>query len=79
MIGYDSLKPAVIRVLLGRERGENERFVALRSTYGFDSFYCVPGLEGAHEKGGMQGEIGRFRRRHLTPVRQVGRWRSSTR
>lgn len=68
MIRYDNLKPAVIRVLLGRERWENERFVALRSHYGYDSFYCQPGIEGAHEKGGVEGEIGRFRRRHLTPV-----------
>ncbi len=30
-IRYDNLKPAVIRVLLGRDRWENERFVALRS------------------------------------------------
>jgi transposase len=28
MIRYDNLKPAVVRVLLGRERWENERFVA---------------------------------------------------
>ena len=35
---------------------------------GFDSFFCQPGKEGAHEKGGVEGEIGRFRRRHLTPV-----------
>jgi transposase len=72
MIRYDNLKPAVIRVLLGRERWENERFVALRSHYGYDSFYCAPGIEGAHEKGGVEGEIGRFRRRHLTPVPHVG-------
>ena len=25
-----------------------------------------------HEKGGVEGEIGRFRRRHLTPVPHVG-------
>lgn len=68
MIRYDNLKLAVLRVLLGRERWENERFVALRSHYGYDSFYCIPGIEGAHEKGGVEGEIGRFRRRHLTPV-----------
>lgn len=68
MIRYDNLKPAVIRVLLGRARWENERFVGLRSHYGYDSFYCLPGIEGAHEKGGVEGEIGRFRRRHLTPV-----------
>ena len=36
--------------------------------YGYDSFFCIPGKEGAHEKGGVEGEIGRFRRRHLTPV-----------
>ena len=36
--------------------------------YGFDSFFCRPGIEGAHEKGGVEGEIGRFRRRHLVPV-----------
>jgi hypothetical protein len=35
---------------------------------GFDTFFCRPGVEGAHEKGGVEGEIGRFRRRHLVPV-----------
>lgn len=72
MIRYDNLKPAVIRVALGRERFEHPRFIALRSHYGFDSFYCLPGKDGAHEKGGVEGEIGRFRRRHLTPVPHVG-------
>lgn len=67
-IRYDNLKPAVIRVMLGRDRLENVRFIALRSHYGFDSFYCHPGIEGAHEKGGVEGEVGRFRRRHLVPV-----------
>lgn len=67
-VRLDNLKPAVIRVLLGRARLENTRFVLLRSHYGFDAFYCQPGKEGAHEKGGVEGEVGRFRRRHLTPV-----------
>jgi hypothetical protein len=44
----------------------------MRSHYGFDSFFCAPGIEGAHEKGGVEGEIGRFRRRHLTPIPHVG-------
>jgi transposase len=70
-IRYDNLKPAVIRVLKGRDRAEAERFIALRSHYGFDSFFCVPGKAGAHEKGGVEGEIGRFRRRHLVPVPDV--------
>jgi transposase len=59
---YDNLKPAVIKILLGREREHNSRFVALRSHYGFDSWFCLPGPEGAHEKGGVELEIGRFRR-----------------
>ena len=67
-VRYDNLKPAVIRILKGRDRTEAERFVALRSHYGFESFFCQPGLKGAHEKGGVEGEIGRFRRRHLVPV-----------
>ncbi len=71
-IRYDNLKAAVIKVLLGRARLENQRFVALRSHYGFDSFYCLPGIEGSHEKGGVEGEVGRFRRRHLVPVPRVG-------
>ncbi len=71
MIRYDNLKPAVIRVALGRERFEHPRFIAMRSHYGYDSFFCAPGIEGAHEKGGVEGEIGRFRRRHLTPVPHV--------
>lgn len=71
LIRFDNLKAAVIKVLLGRDRMENERFVALRSHHGFDSFYCLPGIDGAHEKGGVEGEVGRFRRRHLVPVPRV--------
>jgi transposase len=70
-VRYDNLKPAVVRVLRGRDRTESERFTALRSHYGFDSFFCTPGKGGAHEKGGVEGEIGRFRRRHLVPVPAV--------
>jgi len=58
-------------VLKGRDRIESDRFIALRSHYGFDSFFCQPGLKGSHEKGGVEGEVGRFRRRHLVPVPKV--------
>ncbi len=67
-IRYDNLKPAVSRVLFGRTRQENERWVAFKSHYGFDSFYCRPGHEGSHEKGGVEGEGGRFRRNHCVPM-----------
>jgi transposase len=67
-IRYDNLKSAVRRVLFGRDRDESERWIAFRSHYGFDAFYCLPGIEGAHEKGGVEGEVGRFRRWHCVPM-----------
>jgi transposase len=70
-VRYDNLKPAMVRVLRGRDRIESERFIALRSHYGFDGFFCLPGKQDAHEKGGVEGEIGRFRRWHLVPVPNV--------
>jgi len=70
-IRYDNLKAAVERVLKGRDRIESDRFIALRSHYGFESFFCQPGIKGSHEKGGVEGEVGRFRRRHLVPVPHV--------
>jgi transposase len=70
-VRYDNLKAAVVKVLKGRDRIESDRFVAMRSHYGFESFVCLPGLGGAHEKGGVEGEIGRFRRRHLVPIPKV--------
>jgi transposase len=70
-IRYDNLKSAVSRVLFGRNRTESQRWIAFRSHYGLDPFYCIPGPEGAHEKGGVEGEVGRFRRQHLVPVPQV--------
>jgi hypothetical protein len=50
---------------------ENTRWVTFRSHYGFDAFYCQPGRDGAHEKGGVEGEGGRFRRTHLVPMPKV--------
>jgi transposase len=70
-IRYDNLTSAVKKVLVGRDRTETDRFTALRSHFGFDAFFCLPGEGGAHEKGGVEGEVGRFRRRHLVPVPKV--------
>jgi transposase len=63
-IRFDNLKSAVKKVLKGRRRVESDRFVALRSHYLFASQFTTPGLEGAHEKGGVEGEVGRCRRSH---------------
>jgi transposase len=68
---FDNLTSAVKQVLRGRRRVETDRFVALRSHYLFASEFTTPGLQGAHEKGGVEGEVGRFRRNHLVPVPAV--------
>lgn len=65
---YDNLNSAVKKVLFGRSRQENERWIAFRSHYGFEAWYCQPGHEGSHEKGGVEGEGGRFRRNHCVPM-----------
>ena len=72
-IRYDNLTSAVSQVLFGsgRRRTENPRWVLFHSHYGFDPFYCQPGIDGAHEKGGVEGEVGRFRRKWLTPMPDV--------
>ncbi|MGH3716131.1 MAG: IS21 family transposase [Micromonosporaceae bacterium] len=70
-IRYDNLRSAVSRVLFGRTRTESDRWVLFRSHMRFEAFYCMPGIEGAHEKGGVEGEVGRFRRNHLVPVPEV--------
>ena len=67
-VRYDNLGEAVKKVLKGRRRVETERFLALRSHYMFAAEFTRPGKEGAHEKGGVEGEVGRFRRNHLVPV-----------
>ena len=67
-IRYDNLNSAVKQVLFGRSRQENERWIAFRSHYGFEAWYCQPGHDGSHEKGGVEGEGGRFRRNHCVPM-----------
>jgi transposase len=70
-VRFDNLGSAVKQVLRGRRRVETDRFVALRSHYLFASQFTTPGIEGAHEKGGVEGEVGRYRRNHLVPVPAV--------
>ena len=67
-IRMDNHKGAVSRVLRGRTREECDRFVALRSHYLFEPRFCRLGEEGAHEKGGVEGGLGHFRRNHLVPL-----------
>jgi len=55
----------------GCSRVESERFTQLRSHYLFDAFFCLPGVEGAHEKGASKVRSAVFRRRHFVPLPSV--------
>ena len=66
LLRYDNLASAVRKILRGHRREETVRFLAFRSHWRFTAEFCTP-AEG-HEKGGIEGEAGYFRRNHLVPV-----------
>ena len=63
---YDNLTAAVKKILRGYQREETDRVIAFRSHWGFKSEYCNPAS--GNEKGGVEGEVGWFRRNWLVPV-----------
>ncbi len=66
---YDNLKSAVKKILRGYQREETNRLIAFRSHWGFQTEFCNPAR--GNEKGGVEGEVGYFRRNHLVPVPKV--------
>lgn len=66
---YDNLKSAVKKILRGHQREETGRFIAFRSHWSFETEFCNPAR--GNEKGGVEGEVGYFRRNHLVPVPRV--------
>lgn len=69
---YDNLSLAVKKILRGYQRKQTARFVAFRSHWGFESDFCNPSR--GNEKGGVESEVGYFRRNHWTPIPKVGDW-----
>ena len=65
-IAYDTLKAAVVRILVGGERALTVRFAALASHYLFEPCFCRPG-EG-HDKGGVEARGKAFRQQALVPI-----------
>jgi hypothetical protein len=63
---YDNMGSLVKKILRGRQRIETDRIIAFRSHWGFQSEYCNPAK--GNEKGGVEGELGWYRRNCLTPV-----------
>ena len=68
-LAYDNLKAAVFRILTGRNRQEQEKFIEFRSHHLFDSRFCTPGQ--GHEKGGVEHEVGYARRNFMVPLPKV--------
>src|SRR6516225_1988702 len=66
LLRYDNLASAVKKVLRGHRREETTRFIAFRSHWRFASDFCTPAAP--HEKGGIEGEAGYFRRNHWVPL-----------
>ena len=66
---YDNLTTAVQRVLTGRNRKEQERFILFRSHYLFERRFCTPGQ--GHEKGRVEDGVGFARRNFLVPIPEV--------
>ena len=73
-IAYDNLSSAVTAVLTGRGRVLHEAFLALRAHYLFETRFCQPGEDGAHEKGLVESLVGYSRRNFLVPVPQAASW-----
>jgi len=71
---YDNLSSAVRKVLAGRNRVEQEAFVAFRGHYLFASHFCLPGEEGAHEKPLVETLVGYSRRNFLVPIPEMPSW-----
>ena len=69
-ITYDNLKTAVRRIVKGRNRQEQDRFITFRSHYLFASRFCTPGK--GHEKGGVEHGVKYVRQNYLVPLPEVG-------
>lgn len=54
------------KILRGRQRVETDRLIAFRSHWGFQADFCNPAR--GNEKGGVEGELGYFRRNYLAPA-----------
>ena len=70
---YDNLGLAVATVGKGKERKLTKKFKELKGYYAFKTNFCTPGIEGAHEKGGIESSIGFSRRNWMVPLPEFAR------
>jgi transposase len=63
---FDNLKSAVVKVLSGRDRVEQETFQALQAHYLFKAEFC--NIRSGNEKGQVESLVGYVRRNALVPL-----------
>jgi transposase len=66
---YDNLKPAVLALLRGHTRTEQEAFTHFRSVYRFEAIFTNPAA--GWEKGSVENLVGYARRTFLVPIPEV--------
>lgn len=65
---YDNMKTVVTKILLGKERTFNPRFLAMASHYLFEPVACTPGA--GWEKGQVENQVGLVRKRFFSQRRR---------
>jgi transposase len=68
-ISYDNLTQAVQKVLRGRNREEQQGFIAFRSHYLFEAHFAMP--RHPQEQGRVESLVGYMRRNYFVPVPAV--------
>ncbi len=68
-VSYDNLTQAVRKVLGGRNREEQQAFIAFRSHYLFESHFAMP--RHPQEQGRVESLVGYMRRNYFVPVPRV--------
>ena len=66
MIVYDNLKPAVLQVLKGHQRREQDVFLHFHSVYRFEALFA--NVHAGWEKGSVENLVGYARRNYLVPL-----------
>jgi transposase len=63
---YDNLKPAVVRLLRGHSRQEQQAFRHFHSVYGYEAIFANPAA--GWEKGSVENLVGYARRTYFVPL-----------
>ncbi len=66
LVVYDNLKPAVLQILQGHSRREQEMFAHFHSVYRFEALFA--NVHAGWEKGSVENLVGYARRNYLVPL-----------